>query len=65
MTDRFYYCEFGTTMKSGVTEAAADDAAKDVSVRITYDATANSKAATLAAIEAIQQKILEDTWPPV
>lgn len=64
MADRFYSCEFGTTMKSGVTEAAATTAAADVEVRVTYDATSNSKQAALNAIDAIKQKILEDTWPP-
>lgn len=64
MADRFYSCEFGTRMKSGVTETGTTTAAADVEVRITYDATGNSKTAALLAIEAIEQKILEDTWPP-
>ena len=63
MADRFYYCEFGAD-KVAVTEAAADSAGADVSVRITYDATNNSKGATLKAIESIKARILEDTWPP-
>jgi hypothetical protein len=64
MAERFYSCEFGTTMKSGVTEAAATTAAADVEVRITYDAAGTSKMAALNAIDAIKQKILEDTWAP-
>lgn len=64
MADRFYSCNYGTTMKSGVTETAATTAAAHVEVRITYDAAQNSKQATLAAIDAIKQKVLEDTWPP-
>lgn len=64
MADRFWSCEFGTTMKAGVTEAAATTAAADVEVRITYDATNNSKIAALQAIDACKQAILEDTWPP-
>lgn len=64
MADRFYSCEFGTTMQSGVTETAATTAAADVEVRITYDAAANSKALALLAIEAIKQKVMADTWPP-
>jgi hypothetical protein len=63
MADRFYYCEFGANFQ-GVTEAAADDAAKDVSVRVTYDATANGKLETLKALDQIKAKILADTWPP-
>jgi hypothetical protein len=64
MADRFYSCEFGTTMKSGVTEAGSTTASADVELRVTYDATNNRKNALLMAIDAIQQKILEDTWPP-
>lgn len=64
MADRFYYGEFGATMKTEITEAGTDDAAKDVSLRVTYDATANSKQATLNAIDAIRQRIVEETWPP-
>ncbi len=64
MADRFYSCEFGTTMKSGVTEAGSTTASADVELRVTYDATNNRKNALLMAIDAIKQKVLEDTWPP-
>jgi hypothetical protein len=63
MADRFYYCEFGAD-KIGVTEAGVDSAGADVSVRITYDATNNSKQATLKALEQIKARIVQDTWPP-
>ena len=63
MADRYYYCEFGAP-KQSVTEAGTDSAAADVSLRVTYDATANSKQATLRALEVIAQKIMQDTWPP-
>lgn len=63
MADRFWYCEFGAN-KTQVTEAGTDSAGADVSVRITYDATANSKAAALQALAVIEQRILEDNWPP-
>lgn len=63
MADRFWYCEFGSD-KVGVTEAGTDSAAADVSVRITYDATANGKQAALIALEQICNRIQEDTWPP-
>lgn len=65
MADRFFSCNVGTTMQSGVTETASTTAAAHVEVRVTYDAAQNSKRATLAAIDAIRQKILMDTWPPV
>lgn len=63
MSDRFYYCEFGAD-KVAVTEAGSDSAGADVSVRITYDATNNSKQAALVALSQIRARILEDTWPP-
>jgi len=63
MADRFYQAEFGDT-KVDVVEAAATDAAADVEVRITYDATNNSRQAALLALDAIKQRIVEDTWPP-
>lgn len=63
MADRFYYCEFGAN-KVAVTEAGVDSAAADVSVRITYDATNNSKHAAIQALEQIRSRIIEDTWPP-
>lgn len=63
MADRFYYGEFGAD-KVAITEAGSDSAGADVSVRITYDATNNGKAAALMTLEAIKQRITEDTWPP-
>jgi hypothetical protein len=63
MADRFYYCEFGAD-KVAVTEAGSDSAGADVSVRITYDATANGKLAALNALQQIRNRIIQDTWPP-
>lgn len=63
MADRFFYCEFGSD-KVGVTEAGTDSASADVSLRVTYDATNNSKQATLRALEQIRARIVEDNWPP-
>jgi len=63
MADRFWYCEFGAN-KQGVTEAAADSAGADVSVRVTYDATNNRKMEALKALDLIKARIQEDNWPP-
>lgn len=63
MADRFWYGEFGAD-KVAVTEAAADSAGADVSVRITYDATNNGKQAALIVLQHIAARINEDTWPP-
>jgi hypothetical protein len=64
MADRYYGCEFGDD-KLKVVEGGSSTAAKDVEIRITYDAANNSKQATIRAIEVIRQRIIEDTWPPV
>ncbi len=63
MADRFYGVEFGQD-KVAVVEGGASTAAKDVEVRITYDAAANSKHAALVALEHIRARIIEDSWPP-
>ena len=63
MADRFYYGEFGSD-KVAITEAGSDSAGADVSVRITYDATNNSKQAALKTLEQIKARIVQDTWPP-
>lgn len=63
MADRYFGCEFGAD-KVAVTEGAGSTAGLDVEIRITYDATNNSKQAALRAIEVITQRIIEDTWPP-
>lgn len=63
MADRYYGVEFGQD-KVAVVEGGTSTAAKDVEVRITYDATANSKLAALVALEHIRSRIQEDTWPP-
>lgn len=63
MADRFYYGEFGAD-KVAITEAGSDSAGADVSVRITYDATNNSKQAALKTLEQIKARIVQDTWPP-
>lgn len=52
-------------MTNEVTEAGSSDSAKDVELRVTYDAANASKQALLDAVNAIKQAILEDTFPPV
>lgn len=63
MADRFYGVEFGGD-KVSVLEGGTSTAARDVEVRVTYDATNNSKQATLIALKQIEARIQEDTWPP-
>lgn len=63
MADRFWYCEFGAD-KVAVTYASSGNASADVQLRVTYDATNNSKQATLNALDQIRARIVESTWPP-
>lgn len=63
MANRFYSCEFGQD-KVAVAETGTTTAGANVEVRVTYDATNNSKQALLVALTAITQRIVEDTWPP-
>lgn len=65
MADRFYSGEFGATMKTEITETGTTTAAADVELRVTYDASNASKQGVIMALEAIMQKIVEDTFPPV
>lgn len=65
MADRFYSGEFGATMKTEITETGTTTAAADVELRVTYDASNASKQGLIMALEAIMQKIVEDTFPPV
>lgn len=63
MADRYYGVEFGGD-KVSVLEGGSSTAARDVEIRVTYDATANSKMELLKAIEQIVSRITEDNWPP-
>ena len=65
MADRFFGIEFGEMDAANVLEGGSSTAAKDVEVRITYDAANNSRTAALAALEVIKRYIMQDTWPPV
>lgn len=63
MADRYYGMEFGGD-KVSVLEGGSSTAAKDVEIRITYDATANSQMEALKCIQILAARIKEDTWPP-
>ena len=64
MADRYYNVPLGGTMAEDVAEGGADTS-QYVAVRVTYDATSNSKERAVLAIEAAIQYILNDNWPPV
>ncbi len=65
MANRFYSVQIGGGMKTDVTETTTTTAGAPFELRVTYDATGNSKVATLKALEALTQRLTEDTWPPV
>lgn len=65
MADRYFGVEFGDEVPSLVLEGASSTAAKDVEVRITYDASNASKTNVLKALEVISMAITQDTFPPV
>jgi hypothetical protein len=64
MADRFFSVEFGGD-KVSVAETGSTTASADVEVRVTHDATNNSKLATLNALDQIRARIVQDNWPPV
>jgi hypothetical protein len=64
MADRYFNVPLGGGMKTDVTEAGSDSTGF-ACFRVTYDATGNSKLQALKALEAIEQYLTTDTWPPV
>lgn len=65
MADRYYsVTAFGKDNPADVVENAASQAGNPVEVRVTYDATNNSKLRTLRALTAIMAAMTKDTWPP-
>lgn len=63
MADRWYNVPLGGDLAENVAEGAADTGLF-VAVRVTYDATGNSKEKALLAVGAAVQYITQDTWPP-
>lgn len=64
MADRWYNVPLGGDIPQDVAEGASDTA-QYVAVRITYDATGNSKEQAFKALEAVKGYLLQDSWPPV
>lgn len=64
MADFFIGVEFGADANAVPTEGTSSTAARDVELRITYDATANSKQKALDAIDIIRARVVRQTWPP-
>jgi hypothetical protein len=63
MAKEYYGVAVGGKMKTDVTKATATTSAS-IELSVDLAATGVDKMAVLNAIEAIEQKIIEDTWPP-
>jgi 20S proteasome alpha/beta subunit len=63
MTERYYNAPLGAKLAQDVAEGAADTSVY-TAFRVTYDATGNSKEATLLALDAIRMAVEQDNWPP-
>ena len=64
MAERYWNAPLGAQIAQEVAEGAADTS-QYLAVRVTYDASGNSKEMTLLALDAVRQQIVENNWPPV
>ena len=63
MADRWYNVPLGGDLPENVAEGASDTA-QYVGVRITYDATGNSREQAIKGLTAVISYLLQDSWPP-
>ena len=63
MAARYYSIYMGQD-KTAVAETASTTAAADIEIRITYTATGMTQGEVLKALEHLEARIKEDTWPP-
>jgi hypothetical protein len=63
MAARWYNAPLGAKLAQDVAEGGSDTSVY-TAFRVTYDASGNSKEATLLALDAIRQAVVEDSWPP-
>lgn len=64
MANRFWNVPLGGDLAENVTEGASDTS-DFLCVRVTYDATGNSRENAIKALDAARMAILQDSWPPV
>lgn len=65
MADRYYSTTIAGNTANDVTESTTATPAAFVDVRVTYDASQSSRFTAYKAVEAVAQRILQGTWPPV
>lgn len=63
MATKYYGVAFGGDRPIDVTKAGSTTSS-NVEVSVVYDASQNSKLATLKALKAIHQRIFMGKWPP-
>ena len=64
MADRFYSLNLGQD-KTQIAETGTSTAGAHVELRITYTTTAMLKQDVLRALEHLEARVTEDSWPPV
>ena len=64
MATRYYGANIGVTMPEQVVESGSTTSST-VEIAVVYDATGANKHTVLNALEAIKNRILTDTYPPV
>lgn len=64
MASRYYGVDIGGDMPTDVTEAGSTTS-KNIELVVVYDATGMNKLAVLMALQALENYITQDTWPPV
>ena len=65
MASRFYSVPINGTDAASVTKLSVATPGAFVDVRITFDATGNSKFNAIKAVEAVAQALVQKNWPPV
>ena len=63
MADRYYGVDLGGGMPGNVTEAGSTTS-KVIELRVTYTTSGMTKVDVLKAIEALENYVATDTWPP-
>jgi len=63
MAKEYYGVAVGGKMKTDVTKATSTTGAA-IELAVDLTATGLTKELVLLALEGIEQKVLEDTWPP-
>ncbi len=65
MADRYWsVATFGADKLSSIVESGSAQAGNPIELRVTYDATNNSKQRVYRALQLFMDTIARETWPP-